>query len=202
MCYTNFKDSTKKLQNGLNTFKHKEPCAILTQKKYEQIKDVAILIKEILLLGNPSLYTKSVPIKANEIDSLNDIIKDLEDTLMDFRRKYNAGRAIAAPQIGVNKRLIYMNIKNPVIFINPEIEYTSNETFEVIDDCMSFPGLLVKVRRHKHSVIRYKDMEWKDCEMELKGDLSELLQHEYDHLDGMLATMRAVDNKSFFMNVN
>ena len=64
---------------------------------------------------------------------------------------------------------------------------------------MSFPGLLVRVERHKRAVIRYLDMDFKQQEMRLEGDLSELLQHEYDHLDGILATMRAVDEKSFFM---
>ena len=48
-------------------------------------------------------------------------------------------------------------------------------------------------------VIYYKDMNWNDCKMELDGDLSELLQHECDHLYGVLATMRAVDNMSIFM---
>jgi peptide deformylase len=70
---------------------------------------------------------------------------------------------------------------------------------EVMDDCMSFPNLLVKVKRYKKAVIKYKDLEWKDRQMNLEGDLSELLQHEYDHLDGILATMRAIDNKSFFV---
>jgi peptide deformylase len=68
-----------------------------------------------------------------------------------------------------------------------------------MDDCMSFPNLLVKVKRYKKAVIKYKDLEWKDRQMNLEGDLSELLQHEYDHLDGILATMRAIDNKSFFV---
>ena len=64
---------------------------------------------------------------------------------------------------------------------------------------MSFPGLIVKVRRHRRAVIRYFDLDMKLQVMELEGDLSELLQHEYDHLDGILATMRAVDHKSFYM---
>ena len=158
------------------------------------------MIKEILLLGNPKLYEKSAIIQADEVNSLSDVVSDLHDTMMDFRKKYNAGRAIAAPQIGVRKRLIYMNITKPVVFINPELEFVGNETFDLMDDCLSFPGLLVKVRRYKHSVIRYKDMDWKDCEMKLEDDLSELLQHEYDHLEGILATMRAIDDKSFFMS--
>ena len=55
------------------------------------------------------------------------------------------------------------------------------------------------LERYRRAVIRYQDMDFQDQVMELEGDLSELLQHEYDHLDGILATMRAVDNKSFVM---
>ncbi len=63
---------------------------------------------------------------------------------------------------------------------------------------MSFPNLLVKVMRYKKCTITYMTPEWKQQKMELDGDLSELLQHEYDHLDGILATMKAIDNKSFY----
>ena len=63
---------------------------------------------------------------------------------------------------------------------------------------MSFPGLLVMVERYRQSDISYLDENFNPQKMHLEGDLSELLQHEYDHLDGILATMRAVDNKSFY----
>lgn len=152
--------------------------------------------REILLLGNEELYQISEPVKPDEIETLKSVVQDLHDTLMDFREKYHAGRAIAAPQIGVKKRLLYMFIDKPVVFINPVMEFPDNEMMEVLDDCMSFPNLLVKVMRHKRCRIKYLDMDWKEQVMSLEGDLSELLQHEFDHLDGILATMRAIDNKS------
>ena len=158
------------------------------------------MVKEILLLGNPELYNKSEPVLFDERDSLNEIIDDLHDTLMDYRNKHGSGRAISAPQIGVQKRIIYMHITEPVVFTNPEMNLIGPAMFELKDDCLSFPGLLVKVRRYKKSVIKYKDKNWNDCEMELSNDMSELLQHEYDHLNGILATMRAVDSKSLFMH--
>lgn len=153
--------------------------------------------REILLLGNEELYQISEPVKPDEIETLKSVVQDLHDTLVDFREKYHAGRAIAAPQIGVKKRLLYMFIDKPVVFINPVLEFPDNEMMEVLDDCMSFPNLLVKVMRHKRCRIKYLDMDWKEQEISLEGDLAELLQHEYDHLDGILATMRAIDNKSF-----
>lgn len=155
--------------------------------------------REILLLGNPKLYEISNPVERDDLPLLPPIIQDLHDTLMAFRNQYHVGRAIAAPQIGIQKRILYMCINEPIIFINPVLEFVGEDEMEVMDDCMSFPNLLVKVRRHKKIRILYYDMEWKEHEMLLEGDLSELLQHEYDHLDGILATMRAIDNRSFYL---
>ena len=157
------------------------------------------MVKEILLLGNPKLYSGSAQVQYDELGLVKEIVNDLHDTLMDYRVKHGSGRAISAPQIGVPKRIIYMHITEPIVFINPELNSAGPAMFELQDDCLSFPGLFVKVRRYKKSVVKYKDMDWNDCEMELSNDMSELLQHECDHLNGILATMRAVDNKSFFM---
>ena len=155
--------------------------------------------RTILLLGDHALYEVSEPVTEEELPQLRGVVEDLHDTLMAFRRKYHAGRAIAAPQIGVRKWLLYMCIDHPVVFLNPMLEPLGTETMEVMDDCMSFPGLLVKVQRARRCRIRYRDMDWNQQEMVLEGDLSELLQHEYDHLDGILATMRAMDSRSYFL---
>jgi peptide deformylase len=68
---------------------------------------------------------------------------------------------------------------------------------EVWDDCMSFPELLVKVMRHVTITVSYRDMDWNLRELAADNDLAELLQHELDHLDGVLAVMRAIDERSF-----
>ena len=155
-------------------------------------------IKPILLLGNPDLYKISEEIKQNELESLSSTVTDLHDTLMDFRARYGVGRGIAAPQIGVFKRLVYMHIDNkPLVYINPLLHDTSKEMIELWDDCMSFPEILVKVRRHKTVRINYRDLDWQEHDDFLTGDMSELLQHEVDHLDGILAIKRAIDHKSF-----
>lgn len=157
------------------------------------------MINEILLLGNKALYEVCANVEKEETVSLKSVIGDLHDTLMDYRNRYGAGRAIAAPQIGIMKRMIYMYVDHPVVFINPVLEYHDDEKMKVLDDCMSFPGLYVYVMRHRRCTIKYFDIDWKECAIELEGDLSELMQHEYDHLDGILATMRAIDNQSFVM---
>ncbi len=154
-------------------------------------------ITNILLLGNPKLYEISKAVQEEDLKELPAVVADLRDTLLEFRRKHGAGRAIAACQIGYAKRLIFMFIDRPVVFINPSLENKSQAMMEVWDDCMCFPDLLVKVRRHKSCTIRFKDMSFKEQTMKLEGDLSELLQHEYDHLDGILAVSRAVDAHSF-----
>ncbi|MGD9381950.1 MAG: peptide deformylase [Candidatus Thorarchaeota archaeon] len=154
-------------------------------------------VQEILLLGNPRLYEVSEPVLKEDIAIVQSVIQDLHETMMEFRHKYGAGRAIAAPQIGVLKRVIYMQIDGPITFINPILDNLSEEMIEVWDDCMCFPELLVKVRRHKSCTIQYRDMNWNQKAIDLEDSLSELIQHEYDHLDGVLAVSRAIDSKSF-----
>lgn len=154
-------------------------------------------LEDLLLLGDPLLYQTSEPVLKSELPLLPGWVADLDNVMKEIRAKYNFGRAIAAPQLGIMKRLVYMNIDRPVVFINPQLIDMSDEMFELWDDCMSFPNLLVKVKRHKNLTIRYLDENWQQQEWKMADDLSELLQHEYDHLDGILCTMRAVDEKSF-----
>lgn len=151
----------------------------------------------ILLLGNPQLRVVSQPITKQECAALQPIVDQLHEAMMDFRAKYHRGRAIAAPQIGIMKRLLYMHIDKPVVFVNPSFTFKSPEMIELWDDCMSFPDLLVKVKRHAAVQISFKDFDWQDHTWDLTGDLSELLQHEYDHLDGVLAVDRAVASPAF-----
>lgn len=154
-------------------------------------------LKDLLLLGNPKLYEVCEPVKKEELPMVKEWVADLHNVMEEIRTKYNFGRAIAAPQLGVMKRLVYMNIDKPIVFINPRFTQLSDELFEVWDDCMSLPNLLVKVKRHKALTIEYLDENWQQQSWHMEDDLSELLQHECDHLDGVLCTMRAIDEKSF-----
>jgi peptide deformylase len=81
--------------------------------------------------------------------------------------------------------------------VNPVLSDMSEDMFELWDDCMCFPNLLVKVRRHRRCTLLFRDLEWVEHTWYLEDDLSELLQHEVDHLDGILATQRAIDDRSF-----
>lgn len=153
--------------------------------------------REILLLGDPRLYEVCAPVEREELDGLRPVIEDMFDCIRAIRRDYGFGRAIAAPQIGVQKRLICMLTDRPYVIINPTLEFVGDEMMELLDDCMSFPGLLVRVRRHRRCILRCRDENWQEVERQMNDDMAELIQHEYDHLDGILATMRAVDEKAF-----
>ena len=154
-------------------------------------------INDLLVLGNPLLYEISEEVEPYELPLVNEWVQNLHDVMQDIRAKYNFGRAIATPQLGIMKRLIYMNVDNPTVFINPKITNKSPEMFEVWDDCMCFPNLFVKVFRHKSIEIEYLDENWEKRTALFENDLSELFQHEFDHLEGILCTMRAIDIKSF-----
>ena len=154
-------------------------------------------VREVLLLGRPELYRASDPVTQVELGAAREVAEDLRDTLLDFRRQYGRGRAIAAPQIGVSQRLIYWDAGKPQVIINPVLQDLSADTFELWDDCLSFPDLLVRVSRHKRCSLTFRDLAWQEITWQLEDDLSELIQHEYDHLDGILATQRAIDSRSF-----
>jgi peptide deformylase len=154
-------------------------------------------LDDLLFLGNPLLYEVSTPVTAEDISLLPQWVAELHKVMQEIREKYHFGRGIAAPQLGIMKRLVYLEIGRPVILINPEYTMLSEEMFELWDDCMSFPNLLVKVKRHKSVTVQYLDENWQQQEWTVQDDLAELVQHELDHLDGILATMRAIDGKSF-----
>jgi len=153
-------------------------------------------VTDILLLGNPLLYEKAEPVKKTELKQLLPKIDLMFETVLDFRNKYGTGRAIAALQIGLLKRIICLNTDKRVAMINPEISDLSEEMFVFWDDCMSFPNLLVKVMRHKKLTISFFDLNWDRQTWHLEDDMAELIQHEYDHLDGILATQKAIDSQS------
>ncbi|HVO76827.1 MAG TPA: peptide deformylase [Candidatus Bathyarchaeia archaeon] len=154
-------------------------------------------VREILLLGNPKLYEVSGKVKRDELEKLAPVFEDLADTLMDFREEYGWGRAIAAPQIGVMKRIVYLYVNEPVILINPVLKLRHRRKMLVWDDCMSCPEILVKVKRYRRCKVEYLDVNWQKRSMYLEGKLSALMQHEIDHLKGILITQRALTDKSF-----
>jgi peptide deformylase len=153
-------------------------------------------VREILQLGDPLLH-----LECREVDrrDVGPVIRDLADTLAAFRARSGFGRGIAAPQIGIWQRVIFIHV--PAGFhgalVNPRIERASAERFELWDDCFSFPDLMVRVSRAAEVRVAYLDEGGTPQTIDASGDLSELLQHEIDHLDGILATQRAISLTAF-----
>jgi peptide deformylase len=154
-------------------------------------------IHDILKLGDPRLYEMCTPVLREELVEVPGWIQQLHEAMEDVRRVYGFGRGIAAPQLGIMKRLFYLQLDRPYIVINPELNQLSEEEFELWDDCMSFPNLLVRVKRHQSLSLHYLDEHWQPQVWKVEEAISELIQHEYDHLDGVLCTMRAMDEKSY-----
>jgi peptide deformylase len=154
--------------------------------------------RPILLLGHPTLWERSEAVDPRTAAS-RAVVRDLVDTLAEFRRERGFGRAIAAPQLGVLKRAIVVRVPGGFegALLNPRIAEESRERFELWDDCFSFPELMVRVERARRVRVEYEDEHGAPAALHAEGDLSELLQHEIDHLDGMLAVDRAVGPRAF-----
>ena len=103
-----------------------EKCFLLRRDLSSRKVRQKLAIRKIFQLGNPKLYEISEPIEKPEVPELENVIQDLHDTLVDFRARYGAGRAIASSQIGIMKRMIYMYIDKPTVFINPSLHHKSS----------------------------------------------------------------------------
>lgn len=153
-------------------------------------------VRRILQLGDPALRAVSTPV--TDWAAAAAVLDDLSDTLAAFRREHGFGRGISAIQIGAPLRIIFLRVEGIVYeLVNPGYTWQSEETFELWDDCFSFPNLMVRLRRHKAVNVRHQDRAGAWHEFRAEGDLSELIQHEMDHLDGILAVDRAGSPRDF-----
>jgi peptide deformylase len=152
---------------------------------------------EVRLIGDPVLRRPADPSGDVGDPGFREQAATLIATLEDFRARHGFGRAIAAPQIGVPKRFIAVNLgRGPFLVIDPTVTWRSGETFTLWDDCMSLPWLMVRLRRHLSISLDYTDRDGDRVAWgELDPATSELMQHELDHLDGILAIDRAEDRE-------
>jgi len=119
-------------------------------------------------------------------------VDDLKETLRDLKMRYGIGRGIAAPQIGAPLCIVYIETDRPWVLINPEIVDVGDEDFTVWDDCFCCINLMVRTNRAYRVKVRYQDLRGKFHSVDLEGEMAELVQHELDHLAGVLVPDRPI----------
>ena len=149
------------------------------------------MIYPIVLFGDPVLKRKAQTIEPGALD-IDQLIEDMFET-MDAAN----GVGLAAPQIGMSIRLFVVDTE-PIVegdekglrqaFINPEIMEETGEEWKFEEGCLSIPGIREDVSRANTVKIRFQDQEWQPQEMEVDGMLARVIQHEYDHIEGVLFT--------------
>jgi peptide deformylase len=164
------------------------------------------MIREVLKMGDPCLLRRSLPVEHFGTLELRELLSDLRDTMAHLN-----GAGLAAPQIGVGLRVVIFGVSaNPrypqaeevpdTVLINPVIEPLSDEMAEDWEGCLSVPGMRGWVPRHAH--VRYAglDEHGRRIERTVQGFHARVVQHECDHLDGILYPMRLRDLSRFGFN--
>jgi peptide deformylase len=154
-------------------------------------------VREILQLGDPRLWQPAAAVEDPRMAA--GLVRDLAETLASFRARRGFGRGIAAPQLGVLERVLFLRVPGGFegALVNPVVEQQSAERMELWDDCFSFPDLMVRVERAARVEVCFRDEQGAERRLSAQGGLAELLQHEIDHLDGVLAVDRAVSPRAF-----
>ncbi|NQV57042.1 MAG: peptide deformylase [Rhodospirillales bacterium] len=140
----------------------------------------------IIIAPDPRLKVKCDPVE-NVDDGVRTLMDDMLVTM------YAApGLGLAAPQVGVQKRILVAdvskdeNLRDPKCLINPEITWASEELFEYEEGCLSLPDHFAEISRPERVRISYLDRDGKSAKLEADGVLAVCIQHEMDHLDGIL----------------
>lgn len=164
------------------------------------------MIRPVLRMGDPRLLERSSPVERFDTPELHALIVDMEDTM---RSKKGAG--IAAPQIGVNLQVVIFGVgHNPrypdaeqvpyTVLINPVLEAVGEEMEEGWEGCLSVPGMRGVVPRYIQVRYRGHDQFGKPIDRTVGGFHARVVQHETDHLLGILYPMRITDLRNFGFN--
>jgi peptide deformylase len=164
------------------------------------------MIREVLRMGDPRLWQKSQPVTDFRAPELAALMQDMRDTMAHLN-----GAGLAAPQIGVGLRVVIFGVHaNPrypqveevpdTVLINPVLTPLADEVEEGWEGCLSVPGMRGWVPRFRR--LRYQgfDEQGKSFERDVEGFHARVVQHEVDHLDGVLYPMRIRDFTKFGFN--
>ena len=163
-------------------------------------------VRPVLRMGDPVLLQRARPVERFDTPELHELLRDMDDTM---RAKSGAG--IAAPQIGVSLQVVMFGVgANPrypdaeqvpyTVLVNPVLEPIGEELEEGWEGCLSVPGMRGLVSRHRQ--IRYRGMDpyGKPIDRTVSGFHARVVQHETDHLLGILYPMRIADLRNFGFN--
>ena len=161
------------------------------------------MIREVLRMGDPRLWQKSLPVTRFKTQELSELLQDMRDTMAHLN-----GAGLAAPQIGVLLRVVIFGVKrNPrypdaeevpdTVLINPVITPIGDEIEEAWEGCLSVPGMRGVVPRY--AKLRYSGFDESGATIDrtVEGFHARVVQHECDHLDGILYPMRIEDMSRF-----
>ena len=160
-------------------------------------------VREILKMGNPQLLQVSEPVAESEFSELEDLVTDLIDTMTAAE-----GAGLAAPQIGVMKRVVIFGFEHNerypdagsvpfTVLINPVLEVLDNQVQYGWEGCLSVPGMRGKVPRAQNLRYRGITLDGTPIDRTVDGFHARVVQHECDHLDGILYPMRMEDMSYF-----
>ena len=164
------------------------------------------MIRDVLRMGDPRLWQKSLPVTRFNTKELSELLADMRDTMAHLN-----GAGLAAPQIGVQLRVVIFGVKaNPrypgvddvpdTVLINPELKPLSDEMEEGWEGCLSVPGMRGWVPRYSRLHYKGRDEKGMPFERTVEGFHARVVQHEVDHLDGVLYPMRIRDFTKFGFN--
>jgi peptide deformylase len=160
-------------------------------------------IREVLRIGNPVLLDRAKPVESFNTAELHELITDMRDTMAALN-----GAGLAAPQIGISLRVVIFALEhNPrypdvapipeTVLINPLVDIIDEATDDAWEGCLSVPGMRGKVPRYR--AIRYRGftVDGQQIDRTVDGFHARVVQHECDHLDGILYPQRIVDLRDF-----
>ena len=156
-------------------------------------------IRPVLRMGHPLLRQVAEPVERFGTGELRELVRDMDDTMRSLD-----GAGIAAPQIGVSRRVVIFEvIANPrypqaeavpyTVLVNPTLEPLGTEQEDGWEGCLSVPGLRGLVPRYRRVRYRGYDLDGRPIDRTVSGFHARVVQHEVDHLDGILYPMRIVD---------
>lgn len=139
-------------------------------------------LRNIITIPNEVLSTPSQEVTDPFSEEIKSLISDMKETVLSVE-----GFGIAAPQVGVSKRVVVINFKNTQFgLINPEITWSSDGTSVLEEGCLSIPDFYFPIERPKKVKVRALNEKGEEIEIEGKDMLAKILQHEVDHINGVV----------------